>query len=493
MLIRSSGTTIPGDRKVGVRTVLSSSKRSQPHSITPHDVAGGPVRARMPAVGVAVAALVAVAAGAGAFTAGGGLDRIPLLDRPAAAATEAAGLLCLALVWVRPRDRRTRRTGLLLAAGVAVAVAGLAVLLRSAGTVNDAYPPAFAIWVGAVLAAIAGCPLALMWPGERPAAWRRATALAAVPLTAAGALMLIDQEYGVWPTVGDVIGHDGTLRGADARRALDGGAPGGSAADGMLMMLDAPATVSHFAHRPGAVYLPPAYFGPQGEGLPVLVMLVGAPGTPINWLRAGGGRAADDAYAAAHHGVAPVLVVADQNGSATGDTECVDGPYGNAETYLTVDVPAFITGTLHLRRDPARWGIIGFSEGGTCALDLVLGHPDVYRHAVDLAGDARPNLGSPPQTLAALYGGDAAAERAHDPEVLLAGRAYPGVTLWFGAGHGDPRCAAVSRRLAALATHDGIPTHQFVGAGGHNWQFASAALREVLPGLAAQMGLPGPA
>ncbi|MER7281912.1 alpha/beta hydrolase-fold protein [Dactylosporangium sp. NPDC000244] len=442
---------------------------------------------------IAPAAAVVIAAGLAWLAAVGALDRVPLLDRPIAAGLETAGLLCLGFVWVRPGDRRTRRSALLLGLGVAAAVGVLALALRTTGTVTDAYPPSFAAWIGAAFAAIAGCPLALGRPARWGAAtWRRAAAVAAVPLTVVGALMLIDQEYGIWPTAGDMLGHDGTLRGADARRALDGAPAARSPAGGTLMMLDAPATVSHFAHRPGAVYLPPAYYGPHRADLPVLVMLVGAPGTPINWLKAGGGEATDDAYAATHGGVAPVLVVADQNGSATGDTECVDGPRGNAETYLTTDVPAFITGTLHLRHDASRWGIVGFSEGGTCALDLVLGHPGIYRHAVDLGGDARPNLGSPEHSLVALYGGRDAAPAAHDPALLLAHHTYPGVTLWFAAGQDDPRCAAVSRQLAALAMQAGIPTHQFVGSGGHNWQFASAALRSVLAPLSAQMGLPGP-
>ncbi|WP_433088207.1 alpha/beta hydrolase [Dactylosporangium sp. CA-052675] len=452
-----------------------------------------------------MAIVVGPAAGFAALAAAGALDPVPLLDRPIAAGLETAGLLCLGFVWVRPGDRRTRRSALLLALGVAAAVGVLALALRATGTVTDAYPPSFAVWIGAAFAAIAGCPPALgrragrgdgrgdgRGAGRGGARWRRAAAVAAVPLTAVGALMLIDQEYGIWPTAGDMLGHDGTLRGADARRALDGDPAARSPVGGTLMMLDAPATVSHFPHRPGAVYLPPAYYGPHRADLPVLVMLVGTPGTPINWLKAGGGEATDDAYAAAHGGEAPVLVVADQNGSATGDTECVDGPRGNAETYLATDVPAFITGTLGLRHDASRWGIVGFSEGGTCALDLVLGHPGVYRHAVDLGGDARPNLGSPEHSLVALYGGRAAAPAAHDPALLLAHHTYPGITLWFAAGQDDPRCAEVSRQLAALATRAGIPTHQFIGAGGHNWQFASAALRGLLAPLSAQMGLPGP-
>jgi S-formylglutathione hydrolase FrmB len=184
-----------------------------------------------------------------------------------------------------------------------------------------------------------------------------------------------------------------------------------------------------------------------------------------------------------------VLVVVDQNGSATGDTECVNGPQGNAETYLTVDVPAFITGTLHLRHNPAQWGIVGFSEGGTCALDLVLGHPDVYRHLVDLGGDARPTLGNAKHTLTALFGGSVAAVRAHDPAVLMAAHRYAGVTAWFAAGAGDPGRLAVATRMAAAARKAGITTYEFIGIGGHNWQFAGNAFVRVLPQLCTQLGI----
>ena len=56
--------------------------------------------------------------------------------------------------------------------------------------------------------------------------------------------MLINDEYGVWPTVGDLLGHT---------RILDGSAlhlqPGSPASDkGVLVALDPPATRSHFAN-----------------------------------------------------------------------------------------------------------------------------------------------------------------------------------------------------------------------------------------------------
>jgi len=445
-----------------------------------------PVVLALTAVTVALLLGLAVAALAGV------LDRVSLLNRWASTGAEAVGGGLLVAGWLR-RDRRwLRRTLPILLFAVAALVGLIALLLRVTGTVTDPYPPSFAVWVFAAFAAIATVPILVRRSAYAPVRWRAAAALAAVPLTLAGGFMLIDQEYGIWPTVGDVAGHAGVIDGDRAKQIVSGqrgAVPASAGSTGVIVSLDAPATRSHFRHRPGVVFLPPAYFGPDRAKLPVLVMLVGAPGTPINWLSAGSGKAADNAYAASHHGRAPVLVVVDQNGSAIGDTECVNGPQGNAETYLTVDVPAFITGTLHLTRDPNKWGLVGFSEGGTCALDLVLGHPDIYRHLIDLGGDPKPTLGNAQHTLKELFGGSVAAERAHDPSALLVAHRFPGVTAWFAAGANDPGRLAVARRMSALATKAGIVTHEFVGIGAHNWQFAGAAFVRVLPELCTELGL----
>jgi S-formylglutathione hydrolase FrmB len=258
---------------------------------------------------------------------------------------------------------------------------------------------------------------------------------------------------------------------------------------GVLAELDVPATASHFTHRTGSVYLPPAYFTPARVKLPVILMLAGAPGGPTQWPTSGKAVATADAYAAAHHGKAPVLLFVDQNGSATGDTECVDGPLGNAETFLTVDVPNFVSHSLRISHHPGRWAVVGFSAGGTCAINLTLAHPDIFHHFADLAGDAKPNLGSPAQTLSRLFGGDTAAMVEHDPAHLLATRSYRGVTGWFAGGVNDTNKLAVCKKLAAAASHAGVKVHRFTGDGGHNWQFASAAFNRMMPTLGTDLGI----
>jgi S-formylglutathione hydrolase FrmB len=261
---------------------------------------------------------------------------------------------------------------------------------------------------------------------------------------------------------------------------------------GQFAAVDIPATVSHFAHRWDYVYLPPAYFTSARTQLGVLILLAGTPSSPAIWASGGGALDTTNAYARAHDGRAPVLLFIDANGSWSGDTECVDSARGRAETYLTRDVVSFATRRLGLSADPARWGIVGFSEGGTCAYDLALRHPDLFHYAVDLAGDAAPNVvGS---TLHQLYDGSKVAMREHEPAWLLTHPvgSYRNLTAWFGAGMDDVSHLHLGRHQATAARRAGIHATWFAGPDGHDWQFCTWALQRVLPGLAADVGAPSP-
>jgi S-formylglutathione hydrolase FrmB len=442
--------------------------------------------------GIAVAVVVVLAIGGLVATAviaavTGRLDRLPLLNPTVAIMVEALAGLALVGSWISRRRRWLTRWLPAIVLSAAAVTGITAAVLRLTGTVTDAYPAAFALWVGMALAALIGAPFAIARSGTSAVArtLRRCAAGLAVPLTLGGALLLVNDEYGAWPTVGDLLGHAGVL-GPSALHLPPGAVKSGH---GVLVAVDAPTTASHFAHRPGSVYLPPAYFTEARAKLPVIIMLAGAPGGTTQWPTSGKAVATADAYAAAHHGRAPIMVFVDQNGSATGDTECVDGPRGNAETYLTVDVRNFVTKTLRVQQIANRSAVVGFSEGGTCALDLALIHPTLFHRFVDLAGDDRPTLGDPEHTLATLFGGSQAAMDGHDPGRLLATHRYKGMTAWFAAGVEDRRHVAGSQKMAAQASKAGVKVHEFAGVAGHNWQFASAAFTQILPELCTDLGL----
>jgi S-formylglutathione hydrolase FrmB len=394
------------------------------------------------------------------------------------------------------------RTVPVLAAAAAVTVGVVAWYLRASDTITDSYPPSFLVWAAAAIVTVAG--VVVGWRRAGPG--QRLAGLVAAPLCVIATIVVINTHYGYWPTVGDLLGHPvvGQISESTLRQELgqgvshahgneDGGSTGESAADdaryGQFAVVEIPGTVSHFHARRAGVYLPPAYFTGERADLPVLLMLGGTPSDPTTLATAGGALTTANRYAAAHDGMAPVMLFPDANGSWAGDTECVDGPRGRAETYLTVDVVHYATHVLHLTRDPRRWGLVGFSEGGTCALDLVLRHPSEFRVFADLAGDDRPFLAH--NTLGALYDGSPADARHHSPEWLMTHRRYPEVTGWFASGERDPYHVRVGRAQMHLARAAGMRAWAFTGPDGHDFKFATSAIRELLPQLFAQLG-PGP-
>ena len=68
--------------------------------------------------------------------------------------------------------------------------------------------------------------------------------------------------------------------------------------------------------------MPPIAFSPEKVNLPVIVLLAGAPGGPNDWLNGGGAGQTLNAFAAEHHGIAPIVAMVDDLGSQLNDTEC---------------------------------------------------------------------------------------------------------------------------------------------------------------------------
>jgi hypothetical protein len=133
---------------------------------------------------------------------------------------------------------------------------------------------------------------------------------------------------------------------------------------GYVVELDIPGVVSHFDARPAEVYVPPAWFKQPKPQLPVVFLLHGTPGSPTDWVDSGLAAQTADAWAKAHGGAAPILVMPDVNGSFLGDTECLNGTSGNAETYLSVDVVNYVRQRFAPKSDPDAWVIAGLFIGG---------------------------------------------------------------------------------------------------------------------------------
>ncbi len=356
--------------------------------------------------------------------------------------------------------------------------------------VTDPLPVALWLWLGVALAALT--VLVVGWRGARW--WRRALAPVAALLAVLAGADALNASTGYFPTLADAVGE---LSGAplpqqvtlDQLISLTG-----KTSTGRIVQVDIPDTASGFAHRQELVYLPPAWFRSKTRPkLPVLEMIGGEFAAPDNWVRAGNAVQTADAYAAQHAGFSPILVFSDATGGFKVDTECVNGPNGKAEDHLVKDIPPFVKKTFGAATDPKKWGVVGWSMGGTCAVDLAVEHPDVFTHFEDISGDLGPNTGNKQQTIDKLYGGDAAAWDAHDPLTVLSHHAkYKNVSGWFESGDQEGAHIAQARQLSTAAHQDGIGSQVTVEPGKHVWQFASGAFAQALPWLSQQLGTPGP-
>ncbi|WP_427017333.1 alpha/beta hydrolase [Pseudarthrobacter sp. P1] len=360
--------------------------------------------------------------------------------------------------------------------------------------------------------AVAACGVLLMLLNQFSSRLRRKllapVAAAIIVLTAA---VQVNAYFGQYRTIGEFIGGGAggltALTPAAAPTASGTGglppghAPGpavngwsppvGMAAGGTLHSAQIPGTVSGFQARTGYVYLPPAYQSPNHPLLPVLVLVAGQPGSPENWLGAGQLEATMDAFAAAHQGLSPVVVVPDVNGSATGNTMCMDSRIAKADTYLSVDVPAWIKATLGVDPSPRRWAIGGFSFGGTCALQMAALHPDVFRSAIDLCGEAEPALTADrAATVKAAFDGNTAAFEALTPLNVMAKNRYEDSWIFFAAGSQDTSFTGFMNRTSAAAGAAGmtVKTLAIPGAG-HAWAVPLQSMAPALDWLGPRLGL----
>jgi S-formylglutathione hydrolase FrmB len=427
----------------------------------------------------------------------------------------AAIVLIAAIGW---RTRGWRLIWLPISAVIgAAAVIWANWFINSEGLAGNPAPQSLWVWIG-----LTGLALGVLVLGWRGAAWwRRAVAVLAVPLCLLSTGVALNDWVGYFPTVQTAWGEltagpltDETEMGTVTAMKTAGTVP----SHGQVVQVDIPDTGSGFSHRTEVVYLPPAWFAKDAPPLPTVMMIAGEFNTPADWLRIGNVASLFDNFAALHGGYTPVFVFVDTGGSFNNDTECVNGPRGNVADHLTKDVVPYMTSTFGVSAKAANWGIVGWSMGGTCAVDLTVMHPELFSTFVDIAGDMGPNAGTKEQTIARLYGGDQAQWAAYDPTTVMTKHGpYQGVSGWFdissdapgtgkysghmggggvglggrdaGGNPGDQTEAA--KALCALGQKQGIDCTVEAQPGKHDWPFAVNAFVLSLPWLAGQVGTPG--
>jgi S-formylglutathione hydrolase FrmB len=415
----------------------------------------------------------------------------------------AAIVLVAAIGW---RVRRWRLVWLLWSVLFGAGLAAAAYwYTQAAGVADDSNPAPYTLWVWT---ALSGTAIGVLVSGWRNARWwRRLAAVIAVPLCAMSAALSLNLWTGYFPTVQTAWGQltagplpDQTDKVAVVAMQKQHKIP----AVGTVVPVNIPLTASKFKHRGEFVYLPPAWYASDPPpALPTVMMLGGEFNTPADWMRAGGAIKILDDFAAAHRGYAPVVVFADPGGAFNNDTECVNGARGNSADHLTKDVVPFVESNFGVSRRSANWGVVGWSMGGTCAVDLTVMHPETFGAFEDIAGDLTPNSGTKTQTIARLFNGNAAAYASFDPLTVMNRHGpYQGVSAWFDVNGPVPRTGALTgsarpneQALAAASlcgagSRFGIRCAVVNQPGRHDWPFASTAFATALPWLAGAIGTP---
>jgi poly(3-hydroxybutyrate) depolymerase len=400
------------------------------------------------------------------------------------------------------RLRRHLQGRRLLSAVAALAggsLAGVLTLYVCEGWLNIfglALDPDTNAWVIALFGSVA-LALLNMWHSHW---WRKLAAGVSILLFAATAALGINAAYGLNATVGAFLDLNPARPLSLPKlssRAETGGplwktwkAPAGMPAAGRDGPISIPAPASGFRARDAHLYLPPAALVPNPPALPVIVMMMGQPGGPEQ------DRSAVrelDALARQHHGLAPLLLTVDQLGNPFHNPVCVDSDSGNVYTYVTTDVVNFVRRNLNVDADRTEWAVGGYSNGGECALSFGAKRPDLFASIIDISGELEPLNGTEANTINTIFKGNRAAFAAEEPANILKAHKYSNELAIFTSGSLDPVYSAQARTAAADAKAAGMATRRFVGSGiGHRGDALDYGVTTGLPLLYPRFGLSAP-
>jgi enterochelin esterase-like enzyme len=306
-----------------------------------------------------------------------------------------------------------------------------------------------------------------------------ATASLAFLLTLATVADLVNAHYGYLPRLDDVVGVKSWPT-ASSRDTVAAATPVRTHPQGSVVSLPVPGTHSGFGAQQALVYLPPQYFSEPWARFPVVYLMHGSPGVPVDWYRAN--RAAQTgAWLAGRH--RPVILVAPRLSHGwLDDSECVDRPSEHIETYVIDDVIPTIDARLRVRADRADRIFAGMSAGGFCALNLGLRHRDLVGTIVDMSGMDRPTHDG---GMVGLFGHRRDLARvvaANTPAGYAAHlSASPSMRIWFDSGLGDHEALGDTRTMAAvLGSRPGFTVMLRLRPGAHDFGVWRPALREGL-------------
>ena len=237
------------------------------------------------------------------------------------------------------------------------------------------------------------------------------------------------------------------------------------------------------------LYTPPGFAQNPTKRYPVLVLLHGTPGQPVDWIYKGKAVASVEESILA--GKLPPCLVAVPDGKGPfqhGGSEWADSFDGRCkmETAIVRDLADFLESRYRASADPALWTVGGLSEGGFGAANIALHHPDRFRTV--LAFSTELHLNGRWKDADAVFGTDPAFRASYSPIELL--HSIPAETrsklhFYVAVGQKEKRLIPDTVAFTGNARAEGIESALVRDPGGHSWHFWIRQFRAALTPLAA--------
>lgn len=423
-----------------------------------------------------------------------------LIDSPmltVSAVIAALGLIAV-VVW------RPRRIVLTLVIGVVSGVVMFVVakILEAMNTFQGPLPGAAIWWASGAVAVVAIGIVGIFrrtWP-------RRVFGVVTVIASLLAGILGVNTAYGVTHNLAAILGvqaldpatlpQQDAVVGDPATLYQTWEPPAGMPAKGSVSALTGSTKIptGQYAARDASLYLPPAAQVANPPALPLLVFMMGQPGSPDPTALA----KSLDAFAAKNKGLAPIAIVVDQLTAPERDPACVDSAkFGAVSTYINQLVPQWAAKNLNIVTDHKYWVIGGFSNGGSCAALYGAKYPETWGQMLDVMGNEFPGSEHVAQTVTDVYNGDANAFQANKPSMVMAAApsgSYTGHTAIFTWGSADTTYGPgqLANSKAAEAAGFTTLTHIVEGAG-HTGEALDGSLAWAIPALAPALGLAAPA
>ncbi|MFF4735524.1 alpha/beta hydrolase [Streptomyces sp. NPDC001262] len=247
------------------------------------------------------------------------------------------------------------------------------------------------------------------------------------------------------------------------------------------------------AINPAFVYLPPQYFQKQYERhrFPVMVVISGYPGGIMNLAQHLQVPQTAGTLLAQNKMQPTIIVMVRPTIAPPRDTECVDVPDGpQAETFFTKDLPDALKSTYRVGNDPSAWGVLGYSSGGTCALELAMRQPDVYPAAAALSGDYK--VGSDPTTGKLFGSGPDAKQRQREHDLIwrLENMPVPRVSVLVTSSRKGEKNFGETEKFLKAVKQPMTASSIILPEGSHNFQTWRREIGPALEWMSQQLTFP---